>query len=48
MAKTNIVGKRQTLNFGALVDAIRQVHERMASQASKAVNIGLTLRNWLI
>jgi predicted nuclease of restriction endonuclease-like (RecB) superfamily len=41
------VAKQQTLNFVALVEAIRQVHERLVSQASKAVNISVTLRNWL-
>jgi len=48
MAKANIAGKQQTLNFGALVNAIRQVHDHLATQASKAVNISLTLRNWMI
>lgn len=36
------------LNFGQLVGAIRQVHEELAAQASKAVNASLTLRNWMI
>lgn len=31
-----------------LVDAIRQVHEQCAAQASRAVNVNLTLRNWVI
>ena len=31
-----------------LVTAIRQAHEYMAAQAGKAVNISLTLRNWVI
>ena len=35
-------------NFEKLVGIIRQVHEEMAAQAGKAVNISLTLRNWLI
>ncbi|HFB84029.1 MAG TPA: DUF1016 family protein [Thermodesulfatator sp.] len=35
-------------NFGQLVSAIREVHESLAAQAGKAVNISLTLRNWLI
>nr|HPN84297.1 PDDEXK nuclease domain-containing protein [Victivallales bacterium] len=34
--------------FGRLVDSIRQVHCQLAAQASRAVNISLTLRNWLI
>ena len=36
------------MDFRALVDAIRQVHEHCAAQAGKAVNISLTLRNWAI
>ena len=35
-------------NIGQLVSAIREVHESLATQAGKAVNISLTLRNWLI
>ncbi len=37
-----------TLNFAALVDAVRQVHEHSAAAASRAVNASLTLRNWAI
>ncbi|MBI4517203.1 MAG: DUF1016 family protein [Deltaproteobacteria bacterium] len=36
------------LNFTALVEAVRQVHERSAATAARAVNVSLTLRNWLI
>ncbi len=36
------------LTFGKLIDSIQLVHGEMAAQASKAVNISLTLRNWLI
>jgi len=35
-------------DFGHLVSAIKTVHETLAAQASRAVNISLTLRNWLI
>ena len=35
-------------NFEKLVAVIRQAHEELAAQAGRAVNIGLTLRNWLI
>lgn len=34
--------------FTTLVAAIRQAHEHMAAQASRAVNVSLTLRNWVI
>lgn len=36
------------LGFAALVDAIRSVHKQCAMQAGKAVNMSLTVRNWLI
>ena len=36
------------LNFSALVEAVRQVHEHSAAAASRAVNVRLTLRNWAI
>ncbi len=35
-------------NFAALVNAILQVHEQSSAAASRAVNVSLTLRNWLI
>ena len=38
----------EQLNFAGLVAAIRQVHEHCASQAGKAINVSLTLRNWVI
>jgi len=36
------------INFGSLVDVIRHVHEHLAAQAGRAVNVSLTLRNWMI
>ena len=36
------------LSFERLVTAIGQAHAELAAQASRAVNSGLTLRNWLI
>lgn len=38
----------KSFDFSALVAAIRQVDEHMTAQTSRAVNISLTLRNWLI
>jgi len=35
-------------NFEKLVGTIRHVHEEMAAQAGRAVNLSLTMRNWLI
>ena len=34
-------------NFAALVEVVRQVHERSTAAASRVVNVSLTLRNWL-
>ena len=35
-------------NFAALIETIGTLHHDLSAQASKAVNIQLTLRNWLI
>lgn len=43
-----MASKLARLNFATLVATIRQTHKYMAAQASRAVNISLTLRNWLI
>jgi len=36
------------MNFKRLVTAIEETHRHLAAQTSKAVNLGLTLRNWII
>lgn len=36
------------MNFEELVTRIKEVHEHLAHQAVRAVNLGLTLRNWVI
>ncbi len=36
------------MDFTALVSAIRQVHDHCAAQPSRAVNVRLTMRNWVI
>jgi predicted nuclease of restriction endonuclease-like (RecB) superfamily len=41
-------GKQNQLDFAALVKAIEQVDEHLAAQAGRAVNVALTVRNWLI
>lgn len=38
----------QPLDFKKLVGAIHQVHAELATQAKRAVNVSLTLRNWMI
>ena len=40
--------KKNHFTFEALVTSIQQVNEQLAVQASKAVNVRLTLRNWMI
>lgn len=40
--------KEHIIDFDMIVSVIRQVHEHLATNASKAVNISLTLRNWAI
>ena len=39
---------RTETTFEDLITSIRQVHEHLASKVGKAVNIGLSLRNWII
>lgn len=43
-------GSTQTArpDFAALVAAISKVHRSLAEQAARAVNVSLTLRNWLV
>lgn len=36
------------LTFADLASSIRRVHDELATQASRAVNLCLTIRNWLI
>lgn len=36
------------MDFEALVCAIRETHDLCAAHANRAVNLGLTLRNWII
>jgi len=40
--------QKREWDFEKLVGTIRQVHEEMAAQAGRAVNVSLTIRNWLI
>ncbi|OGR04296.1 MAG: cytoplasmic protein [Deltaproteobacteria bacterium RIFOXYA12_FULL_61_11] len=40
--------ERPEWNFEKLVGTIRQAHIELAAQAGRAVNISLTMRNWLI
>ena len=35
-------------SFANLVQSIQHIHDELAAQACRAVNVSLTLRNWLI
>ena len=39
--------RSEPLNFDRLVDILAQAHGALEAQAAKAVNVSLTLRNWL-
>jgi hypothetical protein len=39
---------KKALTLSALADTIRQIDGELAAQAARAVNISLTMRNWLI
>jgi len=39
---------QESLNFSTLVTSIQRVNEKMAAQAGRAINVSLTLRNWVI
>lgn len=40
--------KKTEMNFAFLIQAIRTTHEHFSAQSIRAVNVGLTLRNWFI
>lgn len=39
---------KSDLTFSKLIGSIQKIHDEFAAEASRAVNISLTLRNWLI
>lgn len=39
---------KDSFDFKALVGSIRNAHNELSAQAGKAVNVSLTIRNWLI
>ena len=52
--KSSGISKRKSIaspangDFESLVVSIVQIHQQAQEFATKAVNVGLTLRNWLI
>ena len=48
MNTDNLKTESDEMNYGSLVKAISQAHEQTQRQAVNAVNIALTLRNWLV
>lgn len=43
-----MIANKHKWNFEKLVGVIRDVHEELAAQVGRAVNLSLTMRNWLI
>ncbi len=43
-----MVVENEHFSFDDLVHTIQQVHDKLAGEAAKAVNVSLTLRNWMI
>jgi len=46
----NSSGRKRTnskLTFERLIEAVRDIHERLRAHAGRAINVSLTLRNWL-
>lgn len=39
---------KSELTYTSLIEAIQHIHDEIAAQTSRAVNVSLTLRNWLI
>lgn len=39
---------KNELTFSSLISSIRQINDELIAHASRAVNVSLTLRNWLI
>jgi len=46
--KEGVTMSDKRIDFEKLVGSIHQVHDELSAQASRAVNVSLTLRNWLI
>ncbi len=44
----NLPAGTKRMTFDRLVQSICLVHERLFSQAVRAVNVSLTIRNWII
>ena len=42
------LGDATTFDFNSLLEAINDVHKKLSARAYKAVNISLTVRNWII
>jgi len=43
-----MAGRQPVFDFAGLVKSIQEADARLAADAVRAVNIGLTLRNWMI
>lgn len=48
MTKHELNSSDSNNNFAGLVSSIESIHHQIQAQTAKSVNIGLTVRNWLI
>ncbi len=48
MSKAELKSSHSDHDFASLVSAIESIHQQIQTQTAKAVNVGLTVRNWLI
>jgi predicted nuclease of restriction endonuclease-like (RecB) superfamily len=48
LVSMNKMINKDSFDFESLVNSIKSIHNELAGQASKAVNVSLTIRNWLI
>jgi predicted nuclease of restriction endonuclease-like (RecB) superfamily len=48
MKKNILKTDDKEMNYGSLIEAVARAHEQAQRQATQAVNLALTLRNWLI
>ena len=46
--RTGNIVPQASLSFGSVVDSVSRLHTEFLRQATHAVNVSLTLRNWLI
>lgn len=48
MTKQELKSSDSSNDFASLVSSIESIHQQIQAQTAKSVNVGLTIRNWLI